>query len=76
MFEIFNWLLEHPCVKLQFYGEPVTEALKIRITRGRYNAEHSCDVTNLFYMRDPKQYLTSVLDELYEMLKREEQKYE
>ena len=76
MFEIFNWLLEHPDVKLQLHREPFTEELRIRIIRGRYNAEHSCDVTNLFYMRDPKQYLTSVLDELYEMLKREEQKYE
>ena len=76
MFEFFNWILEHPDVKLQIYGEHVTEVLKIRITRGRFNVEHAFDMTDVFYMKDPNQCLTTVLDRLYEMLKREEQKYE
>lgn len=77
MFEFFNWILEHPDVKLQIYSETITESFRIRITKGRFNAECTFDMRELFFLcYSPKERLESVLDNLYEKLKREEQKYE
>ena len=77
MFELFNWLLEHPDVKLQIYSETFKEEFRIRITKGRFNAEYTFDMKELFLLCcSPKERLESVLDNLYEGIKREEQKYE
>ena len=72
MIELLKWIMKHPDVDLQFINDNILGYFRIRITRGRYNAELIADTEEILSGRDDN--IIYFLDDLYEGLKREERK--
>lgn len=73
MNELIKWIMKHPDVKLQFFSDNILGSFRIRITRGRYNAELIVDTEEIdgpLLGRDDN--IIYFLDDLYEDLKIEE----
>lgn len=76
MNELLKWIMKHPDVKLQFLNDNMLESFRIRITRGRCNAERIADTKEIdgLLLGIMADNIIHILDDLYEGLKREERK--